>query len=214
MGSCCISSLIDEGSVESHRYYLSRRTVFEMLRDRCYDVPDSEIDLSLQDFRSIYGQKPDLERLRISVPLLSDPSKRILVIFCGTDVVKVSIIRGISSQIVNKDNLTGVMLILQNKITSQAQQAVDVFPFKVEIFQITDLLMNITKHILMPKHEILTNEEKQKLLKKLNLEDNQIPRMLKKDAIARYYGLEKGQVVKSTYDGEITDSHVSYRCVM
>lgn len=37
--------------------------------------------------------------------------------------------------------------------------------------------------------------------------------MLQKDAIARYYGLEKGQVVKVTYSGEITESHVTYRCI-
>lgn len=41
----------------------------------------------------------------------------------------------------------------------------------------------------------------------------QLPRMLQQDAIARYYGLEKGQVVKVIYNGEITGSHVTYRCV-
>lgn len=41
----------------------------------------------------------------------------------------------------------------------------------------------------------------------------QLPRMLRTDAIARYYGLEKGQVVKVTYDGDMTRSHVTYRCV-
>lgn len=40
--------------------------------------------------------------------------------------------------------------------------------------QITDLLVNITKHILMPKHEILTAFEKQKLLKKYKAEDKQV----------------------------------------
>lgn len=36
---------------------------------------------------------------------------------------------------------------------------------------------------------------------------------MQKDAIARYYGLEKGQVVKVTYNGEVTELHVTYRCV-
>ncbi|CAI9767403.1 unnamed protein product [Fraxinus pennsylvanica] len=36
---------------------------------------------------------------------------------------------------------------------------------------------------------------------------------LQKDAIARYYGLEKGQVVKVMYSGELTQLHTSYRCV-
>ena len=42
------------------------------------------------------------------------------------------------------------------------------------IFQITELLFNVTKHILEPKHEILAAEEKQKLLKKYKVEDKQV----------------------------------------
>lgn len=41
----------------------------------------------------------------------------------------------------------------------------------------------------------------------------QLPRMLETDAIARYYGLEKGQVVKITCSGGLVDSLVTYRCV-
>ncbi|KAI9161417.1 hypothetical protein LWI28_017175 [Acer negundo] len=209
----CLSGFVDQGSKESHRYYLSRTTVLEMLRDRGYDVPESEINLSLNDFRAIYGQDPDVDRLRISVSHKSQPSKRMLVVFAGPVMVKVNVIRGIATQIANKDTLTGLIIILQSHITNQALKAVDLFKFKVEMFQITDLLVNITKHVLKPNHQVLTNEEKQQLLKEYNIEEKQLPGMLKTDAIARYYGLEKGQVVKVTYSGEITKSHVTYRCV-
>ncbi|XP_021668255.2 DNA-directed RNA polymerase V subunit 5A isoform X2 [Hevea brasiliensis] len=171
----CLSSFVDEGSPESHRYYLSRRTVFEMLTDRGYSVPSSEIDQSLQEFRAIHGQNPDINRLKFSAAYKSDPSKRMLVIFCGTGVVKVSSVRVIAAQIVNRGSLTGLILILQNHITNQALKAVDLFTFKVEMFQ--------------------------------------LPRLLKKDAIVKYYGLEKGQVVKVTHTGDITESHVTSRCV-
>jgi DNA-directed RNA polymerase subunit H (RpoH/RPB5) len=41
----------------------------------------------------------------------------------------------------------------------------------------------------------------------------QLPRMLESDAIVQYYGLQKGQMVKITYSGEIVDHLVTYRCV-
>lgn len=73
----CLSGFIDSGSRESHRLFLSRRTVLEMLRDRGYAVSVSEINLSLQEFRAIYGQEPDVDRLRISIAHQSHPSKRV-----------------------------------------------------------------------------------------------------------------------------------------
>ncbi|XP_004303601.1 PREDICTED: DNA-directed RNA polymerase V subunit 5A-like [Fragaria vesca subsp. vesca] len=209
----CLSGFVDDGSTESHRYFLSRRTVLEMLRDRGYSVPSSEIDLSLQDFRSLHGQNPDADRLCFSTVHSSDPSERMLVIYCGPGIVKVNVIRGLHSQIANKDTLSGLILILQGQITSQALKTLDLYPFKVEIFQITDLLVNITKHVLKPQHQVLTEQAKQALLKKFNIEEKQLPRISQKDAIAKYYGLERGQVVKVTYSGDITKGHVTYRCV-
>ncbi|CAN4106647.1 unnamed protein product [Withania somnifera] len=209
----CLSNFIDDGTVESHRYFLSRRTMLEMLKDRGFAIPNSEIDTTLEEFRDKYGQRPDVERLRISTMHRNDLTNKVLVIFCGPNAVKVNVVRSILTQIMNKESLSRLILIIQNQMTNQAMKAVELFSFKVEIFQITDLLVNITKHVLKPRHELLTDTEKEKLLKKYNLEEKQLPRMSQKDAIARYYGLEKGQVVKVTYNSEIIETHVTYRCV-
>uniref|UniRef100_A0A7N0UP25 Uncharacterized protein n=1 Tax=Kalanchoe fedtschenkoi TaxID=63787 RepID=A0A7N0UP25_KALFE len=210
----CLSSYVDQGSVDSHRYFLARRTLLEMLRDRGYNVPSEDIDrFTLDDFRNKYGHNPDPHALQISATHSIHHPDAVLVVFCGPAVVKVNVIRLIAAEITSKDNLTRLIIVLQSPITSQAQKALDLFSFKVELFQITDLLVNITKHVLKPKHRILTEGEKQVLLQKYSLEAKQLPRMLQKDAIARYYGLEKGQVIKVTYSGEITESHVTYRCV-
>ena len=61
---------------------------------------------------------------------------QILVIFCGQNAVKVNSVRSIASQIVNRDTLTGLILIVQNQVTNQALKAVNLLPFKVEIFQV------------------------------------------------------------------------------
>ncbi|XWS65529.1 hypothetical protein CRYUN_Cryun05aG0120900 [Craigia yunnanensis] len=191
----CIKSMVDQGSVESRRFYLARKTAWEMLKDRGYNVADSELTLSLTEFRSNFGDKPDLERLRISASLRSNPSKKILVVFMGTNDIRKATVCALHGQIL-KESLSGLILILQSKMNSFARKELENFPFKVEVFQIADLYVNITKHFLMPKHEVLTAEEKQKFLKKYCLEDKQLPQMLQTDPIARYYGLEKRQVVK------------------
>lgn len=76
----CLSSYIDDGTTESHRYFLSRRTVVEMLKDRGYTINSPDIDLSLQQFRDIFGQYPDVDRLKLYAAHHSDPSKRVCLL--------------------------------------------------------------------------------------------------------------------------------------
>ncbi|MED6124466.1 hypothetical protein PIB30_059123 [Stylosanthes scabra] len=211
----CITSFSDEGSVESSRYFHARRTVLEMLHDRGYDVPETELTRSLAEFRSVYGQIPNAENLRISVSLRSDPSKMVLVFFMGpVDVIRKETLKTIQDQIPDKGRLNSLLLIVQSKMTSYVKKALESFPYKVEIIEITDLLVNMAMHVLQPKYEILTNDEKQALLTKHKLEGKQLPLMLQTEAIARYYELEKGQVVKITYTGGLVHSLVTYRYVV
>nr|CAB3489051.1 unnamed protein product [Digitaria exilis] len=202
VASCiCISSMVDRGgSVESHRLFLARRTALEMLRDRGYSVPEADLARTLPEFRAWWDDNPELERLAFSTTLATDPSNKVKVVFCRPEPVKIAVIRELY-QGVKDDNLSRLILILQSRIMSKARESIkEIFPFKVDIFQITELLVNITKHVLKPKHEVLTAEEKAKLLKEYNVVDSQLPRMLETDAVARYHGLGKGTVVKVTYD--------------
>ena len=40
--------------------------------------------------------------------------------------------------------------------------------------KVKELLVNITKHVLKPKHEVLSAEEKANLLKEYNVEHSQV----------------------------------------
>lgn len=73
----CLTSFVDDGTVESHRYYLARRTILEMLKDRGFAIPNSEIDSTLQEFREKYGQNPDVERLRVSAMHRNDLTNKV-----------------------------------------------------------------------------------------------------------------------------------------
>lgn len=135
------------------------------------------------------------------------------ILFCPPEPVRIANIQEIHDQI-EGENLSRLILILLGKIMPRAKESVkEKFTFKVDIFQVNELLVNISKHDLKPKHEVLTAEEKAKLLKLYNVEDSQLPRMLETDPVARYYGLGKGTVLKVTYDSELTGKHVTYRCI-
>ena len=58
--------------------------------------------------------------------------------------------------------------IYQQTMTSSANKVIQSLPSKhtLESFQENELLVNITHHVLVPKHEVLTSEEKAALLQR------------------------------------------------
>ena len=58
-----------------------------------------------------------------------------------------------------------------------------------------DNLIEISTHILVPKHTKLSLEETTTLLEKLNISVNQLPRILKSDPAIRHMDAEPGEVI-------------------
>ena len=56
--------------------------------------------------------------------------------------------------------------------TSIARKELSDSMMTLETFQLDDLQVNITHHVLVPEHSVLTDEEKIELLKKYRIQDH------------------------------------------
>ncbi|MAA78334.1 MAG: DNA-directed RNA polymerase subunit H [Deltaproteobacteria bacterium] len=64
-------------------------------------------------------------------------------------------------------------------------------------FLVSEVVRNITKHKLVPKHTKLSPSEMQKKLKRWNISNTALlPHILTSDPVARYLGLIDGDVVE------------------
>lgn len=83
----------------------------------------------------------------------------------------------------------------------------------IQIFLMQELMYNPTKHELVPKHEKMNNEDVKKLMENLKLKaKTQLPFIQKTDVIARWLGIQSGDVVKITRYSPTSGKSYYYRC--
>jgi DNA-directed RNA polymerase I, II, and III subunit RPABC1 len=120
------------------------------------------------------------------------------------------------AQHLSQNNFHTGILVTNVSITAAAMKIIPAVASetKIECFLESDLLVNITHHELVPKHVLLSKEERVKLLARYRLKDTQLPRIQVGDPVARYLGLRRGQVVKIIRTSETAGRYASYRlCV-
>jgi len=73
---------------------------------------------------------------------------------------------------------------------------------------------DITKHALVPKHELLDEKTREETLKKFGITLRQLPRMLETDPMAKVLGAKPGDVIRITRKSETAGETAYYRVVI
>jgi len=73
---------------------------------------------------------------------------------------------------------------------------------------------DILKHTLVPHHEILSEEDVEKLLKTYKIKKEDLPQMLVTDPVAKAIGAKDGDIVKIVRKSPTAGTSISYRLVV
>ncbi len=72
---------------------------------------------------------------------------------------------------------------------------------------------DITKHDLVPKHEILNDQQREELLKKYGINLRQLPRVLVTDPVVKIVQAKVGDVIRIVRKSETAGETEYYRVV-
>ena len=74
--------------------------------------------------------------------------------------------------------------------------------------------IRLQDHILVPKHELLSEEEAKELLKILGIKKEDLPKMKADDPIAKEIGAKPGDIVRIIREDKLFGKSVYYRLVV
>jgi DNA-directed RNA polymerase I, II, and III subunit RPABC1 len=191
-----------------------------MLQERGYVVSERFLNETAAEFQHLWddlgdgaGQGEKRDRLIILVEKENDSAEKLLVFF-PSERKKIGV-RPIRqyAQLMEDKNIKRAIVIVQQQLTPFAKQAVQEASVKIdmEIFHEKELIVNISQHYLVPKHEVLNEDEKTALLAAYKIKLEQLPRMQTVDPMARHFGLKRGDIVRITRNSETAGSYVTYR---
>lgn len=207
---------------EFSRLFRVRKTLLKLLQDRHYTVLTALTQETFDEFKQRYSTlSADMiyDTMAMLVPHNEIENQLLLVWFSDKKLNKDDF-KAITTRMDN-DKATRAIVITTlpvEKLTAQFRENVASYNAsggcRVECFDFRELVINITEHVLVPQHVPLTHPQTKELLQNYKLKLSQLPRMQLTDPIARYYGLQKGDVVKIIRQSETAGRYVTYRAVM
>lgn len=207
---------------ELNRYFRMYKTIIQMLHDRKFrldedkqNIYDEEVNFEI--FRTLYDNFRPAE-LNCYCESLNPEVPGVKVLFDIQDSkINQKVIQAIVAQM-KAENIKHVIIIVKDgSIPAPMIRLIDKLrnekQYKIEYFEQKEVLINITKHDLVPTHEPLTTAEKNELLQRYDINESQLPKILKMDPVVRYFGVEPGTVMKITRRSETAGRYVTYRLV-
>lgn len=119
---------------------------------------------------------------------------------------------GISDFLNDNKNLPKIVVV--NEISKKARQHILKNYADTEIFLEEELLINLIDSHIIPKHILLTENEKKEVLEKYGAKQRSMPKMLHTEAVARYYNMKVGDICRILRPSDKSGITVAYRLVI
>lgn len=199
--------------------FLNRRTIMHLLETRDYNIKDSKRNFEnyelFQKKYSEYIQENDLDGLKQKFSgrfTANDGSKTIYVWFSsvesGTKSTGKSIMQRFLQEIEENDADTGI-IIIDIKFASEAGKEFENAKKRIpglQFFLADELYSTIIHHVLVPKHELVTPEEKPILIKEMKLRHpDDMEFILNTDPVVKFYGWSVGDMIRIHRNNDFVD---------
>jgi len=195
--------------------YKSRNTIVELLEYQGYNI-DNHMTFSINEIDAMYKNK----QLDFLVTHQNNNTKTYIKYFLDSKQIKPNVLDEFIDElfhietVLTKDDT--LLIIVEDEpndtIITKVKYLYDKMGIFVVLHRITRLQFNILNHNLVPKCEILDDEEVQQLQKTYNITDiKKIPEISRFDPQALAMSLRPGQICKFDRNSATSMNYTYYR---
>jgi DNA-directed RNA polymerase subunit H (RpoH/RPB5) len=180
----------------------SFKTIIEMLEDRQIDIGGVSKD-SAHELLDVF-----VNNNKVLFEVIINDVK---IVYCLSPKVKWSELK---KYFEDEKPYSLYMCVAKDKMSQNNTKMLGSLKANLQVFDMRHLQFNISKHSLVPKHEVVRDEnEIKELIEKFTLKSKfQLPIILKIDAMSKYLGLKNGDIVRITRVSPTAGQYVVYRC--
>ncbi len=200
-------------NLDLNRAYRIYNTVHEMMQDRGYNPLKPKLNkkawisrylgylAEIEDESSEMGVFEVIDNMTLMFSYREKRKKKLLVYFHPLDSKLCQNDMNYIHKLKKSLKAQRLIIVVNNNATPKVSSVLGILGHHAQLFSENELVFNVTKHQLVPKHERATEEEKEETLNTYTiLPDGKqhpalIPGMFTTDPIAKYYNYEIGDLI-------------------
>ena len=215
-------------NLDLNRFYRIYMTIHEMLDDRGYEPLETPMKKNTWISRYL-GYLSELEDNSNDVDvftvidnmslLFKRGKKQLLVYFHPLDSKIAQSDMNYVHNLMSKKKAQHLIIVANNRATPKVSSVLGILGHHAQLFSDDELVFNVTRHQLVPKHICVTGEEREKVIKNYAmLPDGKIhldllPAMFTSDAVAKYYNFKIDDLIRIERPRKDGFIDLSYRVV-
>ncbi len=170
----------------------------------------AEVLIKLRGYKLVKKQKHD-DAIGYIVEIPKEKQKALVWCVPGETTVGINSINRLSKAMKDVDLERGI-IVTDGRYTHAVKQGAK--KKKIELLPKTFPAFDIFQHKLVPKQEILTEEERTELLSKFRVQPYQLPQISSVDPTVKAIGARPGDVLRVIRKSPTAGEHVAFRYVV
>ena len=197
-------------SLDLNRAYRIYNTVYEMMNDRGYTSLQPKLNKNkwisrylgylaeIEDHTSVFTV---IDKMTLMF-VYGLKKQRLLVYFHPLDSKLCQNDMNYIHKLMTQKKAHRLIIVANNNATPKVSNVLGILGHHAQLFRETEMVFNVTKHQLVPKHERVSDEEKQAVLDAYSVlpDGNQhpdlFPGIFTTDPIVKYHNFEAGDLIK------------------